>query len=183
MNDALKGILNENETLKWTGSPENIKLTDSANKTKVMIYFGIALVWVILSIVLYIPFALKTGNTGIQLVIVLVIMDCIPILLVTSPIREMLGLRKSRYYITDKRVIVQGTDRVMSMVLNDGLRVRTEKSEGGLGHVLIGTAGDKKPSAYRVTAVYGDLDEKTVTGLAFYNIREAEKAASLISSK
>jgi len=37
------------------------------------------------------------GKKKTALVIVLVIMDCIPILLVTSPIREMHGLRKSRY--------------------------------------------------------------------------------------
>ena len=177
-------VLSEGEELVWTGKSEKVKLLDGSTRGMTYLLWGIAAVWLLCSLVFFIPKSLAAGDNIVHMIIMLILIDCIPILMLTMPFSDCKWLNQfTEYAVTNRRVLVQGKEKLMSLKLTGSLRTELRKRDGGYGHILLGTAVDKPDARLRSLAIRG-LDVKhVVDGLVLYHISEPERVMKLLSDR
>lgn len=184
-NEVWKDSLIAGEKMLWSGKPQNVKLTDPCAKTSLYITWVIAGIWVILAFALYLPYAITIGITGLQLVVVLIVFCCIPILLFAMPLRDVRTLKNDTFYaVTDHRIMAVNKERRMIMLRQPSLSVKKVPSgDAGTSCVLFGTAAEKTARSWRNMAVMGDDNEAKIIGMMFYQITDddADRVLSLLN--
>lgn len=158
--------LNEGEQLKWTGKPAGCSVVDPENKTTVYLKIGVGIIWIILSLVFYFP---KNQD-----IISLIIVDVVPFFLILLPFTNANSIRKAKYAITDKRVLVNLSGQVYSMDYD----ATTEIKKRDNGSILVGAAATCAPSKERHLLLYrGVVDsEKNTLGVVLYAVDDPDGA-------
>ena len=180
-NEKWNKHLLEGEKLLWTGRPSEVKLLDTSNKGMTFLLWAVGAIWIILSFVLYIPRAAAIGNTGVQLVIVMLVMDCIPLLMIMMPISDAKNLSSyTEYAVTSQRILMQNKDKMITMPAGPGTAVEVRRRGNGTGHVLLGDAVGKPDKRLRSIALQGLDQDRMYTGMVLYHIADPEKAAACL---
>ena len=79
------GVLAEGEEIRWQGSPKNVGLMDTASKGKTILLWAVALAWLAASFALVLPRVIATDDSALHMVIVMILIDCIPVLMLSMP--------------------------------------------------------------------------------------------------
>ncbi len=99
------------------------------------------------------------------------------------PIQDRAKILSSRYYITDRRVILALGGKDFCSLIRSGLRARKTVSASGRCDILIGSAvsvPDKKHFKYAWDPCRGDYNEG-VTGFVFFNLPDDPELDALLS--
>ena len=83
-----EGLLHEGEELKWTGTPKNVKLLASASRGKSLLLWGIGLAWLAASVLVILPKILATDDSAVHMAIVMILIDCLPVLMLSMPFSD-----------------------------------------------------------------------------------------------
>lgn len=108
MEQKLRNLLAEDETLLWSGRPEPFETLDKTNKQSILIGLAIKIAVVAILLILYIRAAL--GAIGIKPGVIVVVL-LIGGYAIANPFLTARRLRKNTFYaLTDKRVIRAGAN-------------------------------------------------------------------------
>ena len=164
--------LNEGEQLKWTGKTSACGVVDPDNKGTIYLKFAVGVIWIAASLIFYLP---KNAD-----VISFIIIDIVPFFLLLLPFTNANTIRKAKYAITDKRVLVNLGGQVYSMDYD----ATTEVKKRDNGTVLVGAAAAIAPSKDRHTLLYrGIMDsEKNVLGVVLYSPDDPDGACKALET-
>ena len=182
-NERLKGALREGEELKWSGSPKDISVLGTASKGKIMLLWIVAAAWIAASLLYCMPKMIETGDTGAHMIIVMLLIDCIPLLMISMPFadRRILG-QETIYAITNCRVMVLYKERTISMPLDQARNAEVRMRGNNLGSILIGDAAGKSESSLRSIALKGIDRKNTITGMVLYHVDDPQKVLGILKN-
>ncbi|MDR1377423.1 MAG: hypothetical protein LBJ22_07910 [Synergistaceae bacterium] len=175
-NDTVGKLLEGGDVIRWSGSPQPYEIFDEAHKTSTFMTLFWALLWGVLLVGGYYAFCV---SRGLELkTVVMVICVAIPLLIAWSPVGDKNNIKKLSYTVTDKKIIVVPSENSKEYVLPivDIDTIRIEKAGSGTCHMRFGSPAFKASTkkllglAIRGEFKVGKNDEKTYTGLVFYNI-------------
>ena len=183
MENSINSCLREGEQIRWQGQPQPIPLLDSGSKMLILRKWALTVLIVGALILSYLCAQDSPGMGFPALSLV-----CGALLMLT-PLLERSGLMKSRYYITNQRVIHMTKDKVfyyMDLADVDAFEVEsrlTEQDSLVLGSAAFDDA--KKHIRWRACHPMEDPDAMKnrdhVDGMVFYNIgASAASAAQLL---
>jgi hypothetical protein len=190
-NDAVEKLLEGGDVIRWRGSPQSYELFDEAHKASTLVTLFWALAWGVLLVGGYYAFSI---SRGLELkTVVVVICVAIPLLIAWSPIGDKNNIKKLAYTVTDKKIVVAPSENSKEYVLPivDIDAARIEKAGSGTCHIRFGSPVFKT-SAKKLLglAIRGEFkvqsnDEKTYTGLVFYNISvsDGDEICDLLKSR
>ena len=169
-------ILKEGETMRWSGTPRPYGLFDETHKTSTLISLCWALAWGILLVGGYYALSVSQGQEirkGVMFFCAI-----IPIMVACGPITDKGNIKKLRYPVTDKRLIITSageTGKECAMDVTDVDEWRVEKTANGNCHVRIGSKIFKASARKLISlATHGDYDmkgnDKIYKGLVLYNL-------------
>jgi hypothetical protein len=185
--------LDEGEAVQWSGSPQPYSLLDEGHKTVTFISWFWAAVWGVLLIGGYYALCISR-NLEIK-VSAMVICAVVPLFIFWSPVGDKNRIKKLRYAITNKKVLVVSEGAVSSekpcvLPLAAVGTVRVEKADKGTCNLRLGASTFKAsarkllPLAIRGSFESNSNNEKTYNGLVLYNIgnSDGEAACDLLKS-
>ena len=157
--------LNENEKLLWQGRPTCTQIFEPANKMLIYAEFAIGIIWIILSLVIYLP-----QNTGI-----------ISFIIILLPILNARTVKNTYYAISDKRVIIDLGGQEYSMNYDENTQIK--KCDNGT--ILIGEAVTAKPRKERHLLLYrGVMDtDKNILGVVLYTADDPDGAYKALTER
>lgn len=166
-------LLKDGEKLIWQGRPTCTQVVEPVNKFLVYAEIGIGIIWIIASLVIYLPIA-----NGI---ISFVIIDLVPFFLILLPILNARTVKNTYYAITDRRVIVDLGGQDYSMAYDEN----TEVKKTDHGSILVGAAVTAQPSKERHLLLFrGVMDsDKNTLGLVLYTVDDQEGAYKALTEK
>lgn len=185
MEEKLKHELMKGETLKWSGCPEQSKLTEAPFNTRLYITWGVAVVVLIVTCALLLPIAVASDVHRVETTVLFLVLNFAPIMLSVQPITDKRRLEKATLYaVTDRRVIVISKDEVMNLPLDETTKFAIENRHDGNGNICINDAIGKKIAKSRTFSVLGVRDsDKNVTGLVFYNVKNPDAVCNFLMRK
>ena len=174
-NEIFNKFLEEGETVRWSAAPQPYGLFDETHKTSTLISLCWALAWGIFLVGGYYWLSVSQGQEirkGIM-----AFCAVIPLMLAWGPVTDKNNVKKLRYAVTDKKIIVvySDTDKAFTMNTADVDELRFEKTVNGNCHLRLGSPVFKV-SARKLTglAFRGEFDtegnDKIYKGLVFYNL-------------
>ena len=91
-------------------------------------------------------------------------------------------IKKCKYYITDRRVIVAVADKDVFALSRKGIKLIFVPGESGCVNVLFGSAVNIPARKAMLTAIMPVKDEKgeEITGIEFYNIKDDKTVRELL---
>jgi hypothetical protein len=175
--------LDEGEVVEWSGPPQPYRLLDEGHKTGTLISWFWALAWGAFLIGGY--YSLCVSRDLEIKTSAMVICAVIPLFIFWSPVGDKNRIKKLRYALTNKKVLIVTEDAASSdkpcvLPLTAIEAARVEKTDEGtcslrLGSSTFKTSARKLPSlAIRGNFELSDGNEKTYNGLVFYNIRDED---------
>lgn len=181
-------ILEKDESLEWVGKPEPFAVIDASSKKSIQIKW---IIWAAVAVVLnalYIGFSLGAGLFEFK-AFALVVTFGVPIYFCLVPFIDRNILLKRKYAITSKRVIIYaGETNIHSMAIDSFDGVRVVETDGGKGHIAIGSKIVKAP-AYKLRGIALSPktetkdDKDTTIAMVLYNIAGVNKVKALLSGK
>ncbi len=150
--------LKDGEKIKWEGKPTITGIVDPANKFIVYAEFGIGIIWILLSLVVYLPMHAD--------LISFIIIDLVPFFLILLPILNSKTIKHTYYAVTDKRVLVDLEGQVYSMDYDENTEIKKKDN----GTILIGAAVMTKARKERHLLLFrGVMDsDKNILGVVLY---------------
>jgi hypothetical protein len=175
--------LEEGEALQWSGSPQPYSLLDKGHKTATFISWFWAAVWGVLLIGGYYALSISRGlevKTS-----ALVICAVVPLFIFWSPVGDKNRIKKLRYAITNKKVLVAtegsaGSEKPCVLPLAAIGAVRVEKADEETCNLRLGPSTFKAPArklpplAIRGNFETSSSSEKIYNGLVLYNISDGD---------
>ncbi|MDD6212459.1 MAG: hypothetical protein PUB22_04870 [Clostridiales bacterium] len=173
--------LHENEHVVWSGRPEGVKLIDGSSRMEILIQWLIGGLWILLTFVCYVPYALKVGIAGAQLVVVMLVFNCIPLLLFCNPLRICRSLNTSVVFaITNHRVLMKDKENIVSMVVKPDTKVVIRREDVQVGSVCLGSAADKSSYRERSITLHGISHDNVTTGMILFRVKNPEIVADFL---
>jgi hypothetical protein len=183
----LEKWLDEGEAVQWSGSPQPYGLLDEGHKTATLISWFWAAAWGIFLVGGYYALCISR-NLEIK-TSAMVICAIVPLFIFWSPTGDKNRIKKLRYAITNKRILVvaagsTGSDKPCTLPLTAIGTVRVEKAGKETCNLRLG------PSTFRASArklpalaIRGNFDtnannERIYNGLVFYNIINGDGEAA-----
>lgn len=165
--------LNEGEKLMWQGRPTATQVVEPANKLLIYAEFAIGIIWIILSLVMYLPQHAE--------LISFIIIDLVPFFLILLPILNARTVRNTYYAVSDRRVIIDLAGQEYSMDYD----ADTEIKKTDHGTILIGAAVSTKPRRERHLLLFrGVMDsDKNILGVVLYTPDDPEGAYKALTEK
>ena len=183
MENLINTYLREGEQVRWQGQPQPIPLLDNGSRMLILRKWALTVV---------IAGGLILAHIGSQstprMGFVALVLACGAVLMLT-PLLERSGLMKSRYYITNQRIIHMTKDKVfyyMDLADVDAFEVESQLTEQD--SLVLGSAAfadAKKHIRWRACHPMEDPEAMRnrdhVDGMVFYNIgASAASAAQLL---
>ena len=173
--------LNEGGELLWTGSPTSVKLLGTASKWKTLLLWLIGTAWLVVSFAVFLPKIIETDDSIVHMIIVMILLNCIPLLMLTMPFSDARDLSSQVLYaITSQRVIVQMKDRKLVMLLDPSVPVEIRSRTRDTGNVLLGSVVGKSDASLRSIALRGDDKGGKTTGLVLYHVEAPEAVRTIL---
>ena len=177
-------VMLDGEKVVWSGQPKNVKLLNTSRKGMIMTMWLIAAIWIVASLAILVPKSLAIGDNWVHILVMLVILDCVPVLMVAMPFSDVKWLgQDTQYAVTNHRIIIQGREKMMSMAIRPDLKLEMKKREGDTGHIVIGTACGKSDTRMRPIAIQGMDTNHVVDGLVLYNVPQVENVMKSIQAQ
>lgn len=182
MEEKLNEYLRAGERVRWQSQPENFPLLDNGSRMQILRKW---ILTVIIAGGLLISYISAQQSPGMGFIIV-VLLGAAGMLL--SPVMEKRSILKSRYWITDQRVIQMTKDKVFYyMNLEDVDAFEVVKDMTAKDCLVVGTPvfqDAKKYIRWRADRPKEDpeamKDRDHVDGMILYNIGNAEAGAALL---
>ena len=182
MEEKLNEYLREGARVRWQSQPENFPLLDNGSRMQILRKW---ILTVIIAGGLLISYISAQQSPGMGFIIV-VLLGAAGMLL--SPVMEKRSILKSRYWITDQRVIQMTKDKVFYyMNLEDVDAFEVVKDMTAKDCLVVGTPvfqDAKKYIRWRADRPKEDpeamKDRDHVDGMILYNIGNAEAGAALL---
>ncbi|MDD3346829.1 hypothetical protein [Oscillibacter sp.] len=183
MEAKLNEYLREGEHIRWQSKPENFQLLESSSKTQILRKWVLTLAICGGLIISYLSAHERSNSLGF----VSLMTFCAAVMLI-SPMMEKRGLMKSRYWITDRRVIQMTKDKVFYyMNLSDVDKYEIVKGLTDNDCLVVGSpvfADVEKHIRWRASHPKEDpealKDRDHVDGMILYNIGNAAAGAALL---
>lgn len=171
-NTKLNSLLEEGETLLWSGVPQSYSLFDESHKKSTIITICWALAWGIFLVGGYYSLAVSKGieiREGVMLFCI-----AVPAFIVWMAVSDRKRVKQLKYAVTDKRAIVL-SDKPIVMHAADIDDIRIDKADNGNCHIRVGAPACKaSPRKLPVLAYRGEYkdhgNDKIYTGLVFFNV-------------
>jgi len=185
MEPNLERYLREEERVRWEGRPGEFELFEGTYKTKFMIRCLIAL-----AVAVGVVAVQLSRGPDPQLALTVVILFMIAIVAL-APLGEKSKLMKCRYWITEQRIILLGSDEALHyMELNEVDVVKTVTDGAGRKCLVIGTPvlRDAKKNARWRAAMPKAVDEtggskEHSAGMILYNLPDNNEVMALLKKQ
>ena len=181
MEDLLKNALDENETLLWSGRPENFEVFDKTNKKCFVKKAVIAAIVSVLLIGAYALMSVPNGNFKFIIVVIILVFagySPLNVLMDANKLKKKIG-----YAITDKRLLtVLDSAKGIPYSAIDCAALRTDED----GHVTLLCGPDalnSKPGdwrAFTVIGAYMDDSGEKCDRYAMYALPDAERVKAIL---
>ena len=183
MENLINTYLREGEQVRWQGQPQPIPLLDNGSRMLILRKWALTVVIVGALTLSYLS-AQDSPGMGFPLLAV----ACGAVLMLT-PLLERSGLMKSRYYITNQRIIHMTKDKVfyyMDLADVDAFEVESQLTEQD--SLVLGSAAFADAKKHIRWRAYHPMEDPEamknrdhVDGMVFYNIgASAASAAQLL---
>lgn len=167
----LNNVLEQGETIIWSGIPQQYSLLGESHKKSTIISLCWALAWGIFLVGGYYALTISKGveiQTG-----VMIFCAAVPLFIVWMPIADKRKVKQLSYAVTDKRAIVL-SDKPISLPIADIDDLSIDKADDGNCHIRVGSSTFKTSSRKLPSLAYrgefsGQGDDKTYKGLVFFN--------------
>lgn len=179
----LKEELLEGEVIEWKGRPEPFPLIVPARKKALMLRWIICAACAVILSAAYIYMALTVENgADFNFVVELVILLLFGYVALIPIMDRNKIIKKCKYYITDRRVIVAVADKDVFALSRKGIKLIFVPGESGCVNVLFGSAVNIPARKAMLTAIMPVKDEKgeEITGIEFYNIKDDKTVRELL---
>ena len=174
--------LAEGEVLLWSGKPEGVRILNTSRIGITLLLWCAAAAAFVFSLMVILPKSIEAGDKGVHLVMIMVLMECVPLLMFMLPIMDCRILQGSTWYaVTNHRVMMKNRERTWSMLRNPSFRTEYRRRKDGRGHVLIGECTGKADSRLRALAIQPPETNRSVNGLVFYHIDQAEQVVKILN--
>lgn len=179
-----KGILTEGEHIVWESKARQFKVQEAPFATRNLILWIILAAVVVIYAIAYVPGAVASGRSLVEILIIGCVVALIPAILTYNSIHDCSVIcNQLEYVITNKRALVVNKDQHISMELTADTPYRIETRPDGNQVLFLGSTVKSKLISARTLAVIGSKNEQNqYEGLVFYSIpnaNEACKAAGL----
>ena len=186
--ENIEHLLDNDETVRWTGKPQSYSVLDETNKTSTLKNWFLA---AILAALLNGGYYMLCISSGLDFKMLFLVFSIgVPLFVFMNPIFERNGVKKQIYAITNKKVITysEGADpQILALDKIDAVRV--EKAAGSNCHMRLGSSTFNTPTGkLRTSTIKGIYDDdsnnkKYYTGLIFYNlgITDSEAVCGLLN--
>lgn len=188
-NEKLNSVLEQGETVKWSGVSQPYSLFDETRKKSTIFTLCCAAAWAVLTMGGYYA---VTASSGAEVKLgVMLFLLATALLIIWMPISDKGKVKKLLYAVTDKRVLIVSKENTnqgaMSFANIDAVRV--DKGDNGNCHVMVGSSvfkasPRKLPGLAYLGKFVGESDNKKYTGLVFFNVSadDAKTASNLLES-
>lgn len=181
MNERLKEYLRENEQVRWESKAKAFSTLGGKYGKKFAVKLLVAIVVAAAVIVGH----LNSGNNPKTGLIALV--AAVVAYVAVAPFLEKNKLMKIRYWITDQRVIVLGSDKLMrSMELGEIDSFKVEDDGGAKDCLVLGSSvfqDAEKSMRWRTISPKTDEGKKDhALGLILYNVENVKGAVDLLKA-
>jgi len=171
-NSKLNTVLEEGETLLWSGVPQPYSLFDESHKKSTMITLGWALAWGILLVGGYYTLT-ATKDVEMRTGVMLFCM-AVPLFIIGMAVTDKNKVQKLLYAVTDKRAIVL-SDKPIAMRIADIDAIRVDEADNGNCHIRVGSPACKASARkLPIMAFRGEFsgqdNNKVHSGMAFFNV-------------
>ena len=180
--DAIGSILKEGEDIEWIGKAEPFKLFDSVHKKSLLSGWAIC-IGVALALTVAYTFAISGNTQGVNAGVIVFIVG-LPLFIMIRPALDKMGLKKIAFVMTNKRAIVfTSSAKHSGMELEKIDEAVVLSKNNGTCDVVFGSAVSDTPEHklryLTMMPKNTDDEEKTIVGMAFYNIADADKIRGL----
>ena len=175
MEEELKSALNDGEKILWQGKPENFVTLDKTNKKPFIIK---AVITAVICVGLIIAYCLATIPLENFKPVLPLVIAAFGILIASGPFLDARRLKKTRYFITDQRLLWI-SDSVKSVPYGSIKEYLFSRDEDDHTSLLIGVDAVKKKSARWRTLASSSVYMNETTGVCeqavFYALPNAER--------
>lgn len=178
---SLAKELTEGEKVVWKGAPEAFPLMTQESKKALTQRWLISIVLAVALVVVYIVLA-ASADSGVNAWVLIIVLlgviyyACIPVL-----DRNNI-YKKCKYYITDRRVILEHGERDYYSLPLTGLKAEISPAEAGCIHIDLGSCVGIAGAKRRVAAFVPKKDEnENICGLVIYNVADDKVLRSIFS--
>lgn len=175
--------LMEQEEVQWLGRPEPFPLLSKDYKGSLILRWIIVAAVLAVLIIAYIVWAVQSGTEYSLLLVIIAILACIYIFVIIPCMDRFSLMKRAFFCVTNKRVMVFVSDRTPTLLNRTGLKYNLVAAENGCTHVAFGAASVMKHHRLRVGTITPPTDDtaKNAVGAVFYNIKDAEDLANILS--
>ncbi len=170
LTDRIKKELRNGEEVIWAGKPKDFALMSEEVKSS---FFTRWIVCAVVAVALLVVYFIANANAeqGVKSGIIILCL-LVPIYLACLPVLDKRNILKNcKYYVTDKRVIIDHAEKEFYSINKSCLRSEIVENEGGTITVMLGSLAGMKAGKRRSKAVIPDKDDGgVVTGLVIYNV-------------
>lgn len=177
---SLTKELAADEKVIWKGAPETFPLMTEDNKKGLTTRWLVSIILAVVFIALYIVLSAKASDGINAWLLILVLLGVAYFAFL--PIMDKNNVyKKCKYYITDRRVILELAERDYFSLPLTGLKKDIVPAEEGCIHVDLGACAGIAAAKRRICALLPRKDDKNnVCGFVLYNVEDsAELRAAL----
>lgn len=171
-NTILNNLLEDGETLLWSGAPQPYGLFDESHKKSTITTICLALAWGVFFVGGYYALAVSKDveiREGVML-----FCASVPLFVIGMALSDKNKVKQLLYAVTDKRAIVV-SDKPISLCAADIDNIRVDKADNGNCHIRLGSPAFKaSPRKLPLLAHRGEYkdqeNDRIYTGLVFFNV-------------
>ena len=182
MEDKLQKILNENEKVLWSGTPEAFDTLDNTYRTPYLLKTVIAALIAIVVSVFYVNYA---ANNGIPVKIgVIIFLAALAVMIAWPDLSDAKKLKTNVLYaLTDSRMIVISGIEVAEVEYDKVDAFTFAEDADGHTSLLCGAeAMEEKPSSRRFSTLKGArFNDGKLSSFVMYALPDADKVRSIVA--
>ena len=172
----------EGEKIVWKAMAEEFPLVSPENKKSLFSRWLGCIAVAIIMAALYIS-AAANYEQGVSIMLLLLLLVAVAFVAILPVIDRNKIVKKSKYYITNRRAILHFDDKEIISLPIAGLKHEIVSAEEGGVHVELGSCVGIKPNKRRVAAFIPKKGANdAVNGIVFYNVADCEELRAALKN-
>ncbi len=168
--------LDENEKLLWSGRPEPFELKDKTHKSAINTNWVISTICFLAATIGFLFVSQAQAVTLPKTIVCIVVFFFIAASVMLRPVSEAKEIRNSKYFITDKRIVIEEKYDFKSLEVNSEMPCQIKNLDNGTNVIYIGSAVNTPMKKTRYLASAGSTTEDgELTGLILYSVKDGRK--------
>lgn len=181
-NPSLLKELAEDEKVVWKGAPEIFPLVTAETK-KGLVNRWIICALVAIVVVAFVAYQAIAVESNINAWVIVVVLIIIAYLAVVPMVDRNNVIKKCKYYITDRRVLMDYAEKEIYSLPLAGLKCEIDTAEAGCIHVDLGSCVGVSGKKRRVCAFSPQKDDDgNICGMVLYNIPDDKAVRDIFSA-